>query len=443
MTSPFYQYGLELRRRKHSPLLIGTAGGLAGASMGSPLTLGQWSHLAIVFNGTQARFYVNGNLVSSPSLSASISARDSLLYMAADTSAQPVLQRHARRREALRPRAEPDRSPDGHEHAAQRARVRPHRADASRSPLPPNDAVVSGNRTITADATDDVGVAGVQFFVDGTPVGPEDTAPPYAANWDTRLIPNGAHTLTARARDTDNKTTLSALVNVTVANSDYFQNQVLATGFDLPTTIEFLPGRPHAGRRAGGQDQGSAAAVHDPGSRHCSSRSPTSPRAVCSRGSTTSRSIPTSPPTTTTTSSTRWGRRTSIGCRASRPTRRSPARCRGASSSSTRIPQAAYIEHHGGAIDVRQRREALLHDRRPLPGTPSQDLNSPRGKIHRIDKDGFVPLDNPFYDGAGPELGLGLGLWSAQSVPRLLRRPHQPALHRRCRRERRAPRTRS
>ena len=35
-------------------------------------------------------------------------------------------------------------------------------------------------------------------------------------------------------------------------------------------------------------------------------------------------------------------------------------------------------------------------------GTPSQDLSSPRGKIHRIDKDGFVPLDNPFYDGAGP-----------------------------------------
>ena len=55
------------------------------------------------------------------------------------------------------------------------------------------------------------------------------------------MVPNGAHTLTARARDTDNKTTLSALVNVTVANSDYFQNQVLATGFDLPTNIEFLP----------------------------------------------------------------------------------------------------------------------------------------------------------------------------------------------------------
>ena len=100
---------------------------------------------------------------------------------------------------------------------------------------------MSGNRTITADATDDVGVAGVQFYVDATPLGPEDTTVPYAANWDTRVMANGAHTLTARARDTDGKTKLSPLVNVTVANSDYFQNQVLATGFELPTTIEFLP----------------------------------------------------------------------------------------------------------------------------------------------------------------------------------------------------------
>ena len=32
----------------------------------------------------------------------------------------------------------------------------------------------------------------------------------------------------------------------------------------------------------------------------------------------------------------------------------------------------------------------------------AQDLTSPRGKIHRINPDGTVPTDNPFYDGAGP-----------------------------------------
>ena len=201
---------------------------------------------------------------------------------------------------------------------------------------PANDAVVSGNRTITADAGDDVGVAGVQFYVDGTPLGPEDTAPPYAANWDTRVIPNGAHTLTARARDTDNKTTLSALVNVTVANSDYFQNQVLATGFTSRRTSSSSPTAAcwSPSWRARSRSCRRRIRLRTPG---CSSRSPTSPRAVCSRGSTTSLSIPISPPTATTTSSTRSGLRRSIGWRGSPPMPRSPARCRGASSSSTRI----------------------------------------------------------------------------------------------------------
>src|SRR5207344_307873 len=32
----------------------------------------------------------------------------------------------------------------------------------------------------------------------------------------------------------------------------------------------------------------------------------------------------------------------------------------------------------------------------------AQDLTSPRGKILRINRDGTVPTDNPFYDGTGP-----------------------------------------
>ncbi|HSD22658.1 MAG TPA: Ig-like domain-containing protein, partial [Anaeromyxobacter sp.] len=66
---------------------------------------------------------------------------------------------------------------------------------------PANNAQVSGIVTVTADASDDVGVAGVQFFVDGVSTGVEDAAAPYALAWDTRAIPNGAHVLTARARD--------------------------------------------------------------------------------------------------------------------------------------------------------------------------------------------------------------------------------------------------
>ena len=86
MSSPYYQYGLELDGGTTPHIYFGTAGGLRGASMASPLAVGQWSHLAIVFDGTQARFYVNGNLVSSAPLAASITARNSPLQMGADTS---------------------------------------------------------------------------------------------------------------------------------------------------------------------------------------------------------------------------------------------------------------------------------------------------------------------------------------------------------------------
>ena len=400
MASPFYQYGLELLGGSTPSLLIGTASGAATASMGSPLTLGQWSHLAIAFNGTQARFYVNGNLVSSPSLSANISARDSLLHMAADASAHQFFN-GTLDDVRLYTRAQSQTEVQSDMNTPLSAPAFDPTAPSVTITSPVNDAVVSGSRTIIADAADDVGIAGVQFYVDGTPVGPEDSAPPFAANWDTRLIPNGAHTLTARARDTDNKTTLSALVNVTVANGDYFQNQVLATGFDLPTTIEFLPdGRMLVVELAG--------------------------------------KIKVLPPPYTTPDPTLFLQITNITAggvqegiydialdpdfatnrhyyvfytlgtpqvdRLSRFT--ANAALTGTVPGSELVlyqdTQTAFIEHHGGAIVFGNDGKLYFTTGEHFAATPSQDLRSPRGKVHRIDKDGFVPLDNPFYDGAGP-----------------------------------------
>ena len=76
---------------------------------------------------------------------------------------------------------------------------------------------------------------------DGVASGVQDTAAPYALTWDTRTVSNGAHVLTARAYDTSGNATLSAPVTVTVSNTNYFQNEILATGFTLPTAIKFLP----------------------------------------------------------------------------------------------------------------------------------------------------------------------------------------------------------
>jgi hypothetical protein len=84
---------------------------------------------------------------------------------------------------------------------------------------PADPATVSGTITVKASATDDVGVAGVQFFVDGTALGAEATTAPYAVAWDTTTVGDGSHTLTAVARDAAGHMTASAPVTVTVSNA--------------------------------------------------------------------------------------------------------------------------------------------------------------------------------------------------------------------------------
>jgi Big-like domain-containing protein len=77
------------------------------------------------------------------------------------------------------------------------------------SPTP--GATVSGAVNVAATASDNVGVAGVQFKLDGAPLGAEDTAAPFSVSWDTTAGTNGTHSLTAVARDAaGNQTTIAA-----------------------------------------------------------------------------------------------------------------------------------------------------------------------------------------------------------------------------------------
>ena len=84
---------------------------------------------------------------------------------------------------------------------------------------PAASATVSGSATLSATATDNIGVVGVQFKVDGTNVGSEDTSSPYSISWNSASVSNGAHTITAVARDAAGNTKTSTGVSVTVSNT--------------------------------------------------------------------------------------------------------------------------------------------------------------------------------------------------------------------------------
>src|SRR5439155_1107908 len=81
---------------------------------------------------------------------------------------------------------------------------------------PASGSTVSGTITVSAGASDNAGVAGVQFRLDGANLGVEDTSSPYAVSWNTRGASNGSHTLTARARDAAGNATTSSAVTVTI-----------------------------------------------------------------------------------------------------------------------------------------------------------------------------------------------------------------------------------
>src|SRR5690606_12071078 len=83
---------------------------------------------------------------------------------------------------------------------------------------PADESDVAGSVLIQANASDNVAVAGVQFKVDGNNLGAEDTVAPFSVIWDTTAAADGAHVLTAVARDTSDNTTTSGGIDVDVIN---------------------------------------------------------------------------------------------------------------------------------------------------------------------------------------------------------------------------------
>lgn len=268
---------------------------------------------------------------------------------------------------------------------------------------PANNAQVADIINVTADASDNVAVAGVQFLVDGGTTGVEDTVAPYALSWDTRTVTNGAHTLTARASDTSGNTRLSGAVTVNVANTSSFQNEVLATGFNLPTAIKFLPD----GRMLVVELQGTVKVLPPPYTQP----DPTPFLQLTNVGSAGVQQgvydIALDPNFATnhfyylfytagTPNRDRLSRFTAN------------AAFTGTVAGSELVlyqdPQNASSEHHGGAVNFGNDGKIYFTTGEHFDAAAAQSLSSPRGKLHRINPDGTIPTDNPFYDGTGPNV---------------------------------------
>ena len=84
---------------------------------------------------------------------------------------------------------------------------------------PAQFATVNSGVSLAAAAADNIGVAGVQFKLDGVNLGTKITTAPFAWVWNTTTTTDGVHVLTAVARDAAGNTTVSVPVSVTVLNT--------------------------------------------------------------------------------------------------------------------------------------------------------------------------------------------------------------------------------
>jgi len=84
---------------------------------------------------------------------------------------------------------------------------------------PANGATVSNFTTITASASDNVGVVKMELYIDGVLTTSNTNATSLSFSWNTNSVANGSHSLSVKAYDAANNIGTSATVPVTVSNT--------------------------------------------------------------------------------------------------------------------------------------------------------------------------------------------------------------------------------
>jgi hypothetical protein len=196
---------------------VSTGGSESHASATSQLALNTWTHLATTYDGSNIRLYVNGTLVSTKAMTGSVDTSTLPLRIGANNVwGEPFKGTLDEIRVYRRTLSAAEIATD------MAAAVKPAVPDTTPPTVsltaPSANATVSGTVNVTASASDDRGIASVQFKANGQDIGSPDTSAPFTVPWNTTTVTNGARALTAVATDVGGNTTTSAAVQVTVDN---------------------------------------------------------------------------------------------------------------------------------------------------------------------------------------------------------------------------------
>ena len=103
---------------------------------------------------------------------------------------------------------------------------------------PSHNAEVSGVVTVSATASDNVGVMGVQFKMNGSDLGPEDTTNDCEATWDPTGLAPDTYSLSATARDAAGNTGTAQAISVTIGTGEREPSKITNIQADSPYTYE-------------------------------------------------------------------------------------------------------------------------------------------------------------------------------------------------------------
>ena len=366
------------------------------------IPLNAWTHLATTYDGATLRLYVNGVQVASKAQTGEMLATTGPLRLGANSiwgehfsGLIDEVRIYNRALAVGDIQADMTTPVDG----------TPRDPDTTPPTVqltsPAAGATVTGTVNVTANASDDRGVAGVQFKLDGADLGSADTSAPYSAQWDASAATTGSHTLTAVATDGAGNTATSAPVTVTVpaSTSPRFVNDRVIVGLDEPTVMTFAPD----GRMFVAERDGTIWVVPAGGNQVLPTPFLQIPN-VANDNERGLLGLTLDPDFAANGYVYAYYTHSTLHNRVSRFT----ATGNVASAASEYVvwqnPAQANVWHQGGDIHFGPDGDLYISVGDHLDSTSAPDLESYNGKILRVTRDGAAPADNPFYDGAGPNL---------------------------------------
>jgi glucose/arabinose dehydrogenase len=263
--------------------------------------------------------------------------------------------------------------------------------------------------TFSADATDNVGVASVEFQVDGVAAGAPQTAAPYSVSVNTNDYASGQHVLRVRASDAAGNQSAWESATVSFGGSravpaGFTRNANHISGLSLATAFAQAPD----GRIFVAQQGGAMRVVTSGGTLLVP---PFMTLTVDSNGERGLLGVAFHP--NFATNNLVYAYYTVPGSpphnRISRFTANGDVVAPGSEQILVDLPNLSATNHNGGAIHFGADGKLYVGVGENAVGANSQSLANPLGKLLRFNDDGTIPSDNPFFS---TTMSLSRAIWA-------------------------------